>query len=213
MAYDKNASINIWVGNIGWYNEGYNTGDWFALPMDREELWKEINKACKVDRFHEELWLQDWEVPYGNVSEYESIDDLNALAAVIDSASEWQLEAAEAYIDYNGQYSAIECANIIMDADNISFIGYSFDVGSNEENYGYTLADMDGTLQYLRERGLEDYFDFERYGSDDSDVYLTDEGYLCLSGDDPSTNDYTALEILAEEGYYTEPDEDEGEEE
>lgn len=211
--YDATSPVRIWVGSYGYYNEGYLVGDWFSLPMDNDELWAGIKDACKVDRFHEEVGCFDHEcdVPGVNMDEYDSIDDLNAMAAALDAMNLCYEDALTAYLDYNGSFSPIEVANIAIDAESIPFYGYECggDYLSNEYKYGYTMVALNCDLmKLLVDNGIEDYFDYERYGRDYGDVYLTDEGYLCLSGDEPDTNTYTADEILRDNGYLTDEDDE-----
>ena len=50
---------SIWVGNLGYYNEGRLVGDWIALPVDPAELAGTIGERCHVDPFHEEVAIFD----------------------------------------------------------------------------------------------------------------------------------------------------------
>lgn len=208
-------SISIYPTNLGRYNEGYLVGDWIELPMKHDELWQTINKVCKVDPFHEEIFISDYETDSGIdllLSEYESIDEVNALAAAIDQLDPWELDAVVAFNDYDS-LDTMELANVCMDAENIPYFQYSVssDFMSNEEKLGYTFMELNPELQkVLDDHNLEDYFDYERYGRDMAmDCHLMDEGYIdCAMKGGPDTDSYNAQELLEELGYW-DADEDE----
>lgn len=211
--YDETKPVRIWVGNYGHYNNGYLVGDWFSLPMDRDELWAGINEACKCDRFHDEVGCFDYECDVRDcgLNEYMSIDSVNALAAAIENAYDHELRAAEAYMSQQSSTSVLQAANIIFDADSISFNGYLYnsDFMSKEEKYGRTmLEECDIELfNMLEERGYTDYFDYEAYGRDTDDT-LFEDGYLWANSDEPDDNAYEALELLEHFGYYIPKDDD-----
>jgi len=220
--YDETKPVRIWVGSYGLYNDGYLAGDWFSLPMDRDELWKGINDACHVTPFNEEVGCFDYECDIHGVrqhmSEYMSIDGVNALAAALESMDSRMDEGFEMWLDTQVNLSMLEIASAAIDADNIPYYGYYFDgygveniwgyvsgdTMSNEEKYGRTLADAFGITSKLEEMGVEDYFDYKDYGSSHFDVDLGDYGYLDTNGNQPRTDLYdNALELLEDTGYYT----------
>lgn len=213
MAYDKNASVNIWVGNIGRYNEGNLVGEWFGLPMNRTELWRAINKECKVDRLHEEVMIFDAECSIDGVSigEHSSIDDCNALAAAIDDLNGYERDAVELYAkNVMGNTDPLRVANVCMDCGSIPYYEYAYNGRSPEESYGLTMVyECNPELAEVLEKwGIEGYFDFEAYGRD-TDDYLFDNGYIEAGGDEPDDDWYSALEILEEYNLYAGEDEEE----
>ena len=213
MAHD--GTINIFVENLGRYNEGHIVGAWIPLPMQRDELWETIRKACKVDALHEEVFIADVEYDFGmpnvKIGEYDSIDDVNALAAAIENAENWDVvDGADAYA-YEHNLSIIQTASILHDDNgrNIPWFHYATDSGSKEYRYGWTLVHETDTelSNILHEYNVTDYFDYEKYGSGPTDDTLFDNGYLMYTGDDPDT-DSDAEEILSDYWLWTD-DEDE----
>lgn len=213
MAHD--GTINIFVENLGRYNEGHIVGAWIPLPMQRDELWETIRKACKVDALHEEVFIADVEYDFGmpnvKIGEYDSIDDVNALAAAIENADSWDdVYHADCYA-YEHNLSTIETASVLRDVDNVAWCSYTTDYGSENSRLGHTLIDEDEyLLARLREIGMEGYIDYEAYGRDArGDYTLCSDGFICDCDPDTSAD---AEEILRDLDYWTN-DEDEDEDE
>ena len=203
MATNNNA---IWTGSYGYYNEGMLVGEWVSLPMDSDALQATIRTACKVDAHHEEVGIFDTDFDFDGyqVSQYDSIDSVNALAAAIESADEHQLNAATAYMSMLCDLDALKAANIIMNADDIAYYAYTVDspLMSDDERLGYSLLEDTDTMRKLEDMGIVGYFDFEGYGRDarlSGDVDAFEDGYMVYSEVDDDT--YTASEILEMCGY------------
>ena len=75
--------LNIWVGNLGKYNEGELKGGWLELPKEKEEIDEFLKEVVGLNDEYEEYMINDFEtdLPY-KVNEYESIKMLNLLAKV-----------------------------------------------------------------------------------------------------------------------------------
>ena len=87
------GNFEAFVTNLGKYNEGMLVGEWVKLPTTDEEMQKVFERIGigKQDEFgqpDEEWFITDYECPiYGvqkMLGEYESLDKLNYLAALID---------------------------------------------------------------------------------------------------------------------------------
>jgi hypothetical protein len=183
--------MNIFITNLGKYNEGHLVGEWVKLPATSEELEAVYNRIG-INAEYEEMFITDYECDITGleIGEYTNIEQLNTVAKLLDDCD--NREAVEAYIGYNGSsnMTMLEIANIIAQADEISFFSYEFEGiqycenDSNEEKIGRTLAELNGITQMLEEKNIECYFNFERYGeSEGNDFYLTDNGYLDLRCD------------------------------
>ena len=90
------GDFEAFVMNLGKYNEGMLIGEWVKLPTTEEEMQKVFERIGigKQDEFgqpYEEWFITDYECPiYGvqkMLGEYESLDKLNYLAALIDELS------------------------------------------------------------------------------------------------------------------------------
>ena len=157
--YDKDAPINIWVGNLGKYNEGELVGEWFSLPCDDfDDEWEELMKRIGIGGRYEEVFCADWEcsIPGLTYSEYPDYEELNEIA------DEWErLDDTEQAI-----------VSIRMDMLDEGF----FDAISKTDDVCiyYGCQDMtDVAIRYIDETGMLDqsstlssYFDYEMFGRD-----------------------------------------------
>ena len=79
--------FDVYITNLGKYNEGYLMGEWVALPTTREEL-QEVFDRIGINEEYQEIFITDYDIELHGVSEilgeYENVDKLNYLAAVID---------------------------------------------------------------------------------------------------------------------------------
>ena len=162
--------LNIFVNTWGNYNEnGADGGEWITLPMDPEQLKKEMAAISDaMNDFDPEYCIHDYEwtteFELREIDENENIDDLN----------EWLQELASM-----DEYDQKEIA-AIMEAT-----GYSFeDAFEGKEAGAYTFyADM--SLEELAYELVEEcyftkdtpdiftrYFDYEAFARD-----LSFDGY------------------------------------
>lgn len=183
--------FNVFLTNLGKYNEGYLVGEWVSLPTTHEELqevFKRIGIGSK-DSFgytYEEWFITDYDIDIYGVSnllgEYTNLDELNYLASRLDELLLGELEDYKAILE-----SGLDDCRDIEDLINLTY---------NIDKYTiYSGIDDDWDLgnMYFQECGYEfemkknglgdliDYIDLERYGSDianeEGGVY-TDHGYV-----------------------------------
>ena len=137
--------LNIWVGNLGKYNEGELKGGWLELPKEKEEIDKFLKEVVGLNDEYEEYMINDFEtdLPY-KVNEYESIKMLNLLAKV--SENIYNMEAIEGYANSEGDLSIEELMNIIIQEDELPYYSYQIDswTMSAEEKYGYIMKEDAG---------------------------------------------------------------------
>ena len=162
--------LNIYLTNLGLYNEGILSGEWVTLPATDEEI-EAVKARTGYDEAHEEYFITDYESDVSGltVGEYDDIDELNELAEAIEEDP----TAAEALI-YFGYDSADEIRDNI---DNISYI--TTPEGSETEDFavGYYYAKELGCIDIPE--NIECYFDYESYGRDimlDGSFYTADNG-------------------------------------
>ena len=184
--------LNVWIGNLGKYNEGELVGEWLELPVSKKELdtflrekvglqltQEEVNKSlAETGVCYEEYMINDYETDLPiKISEYTNLTMLNLLALASEKVN--NMEAIEAYIDSQSTDDIEEIINIMLQEDDIPFYSYEEDSKylSNEEKYGMSKANWNGLQEVLEQHNVSDYFDYERYGADD-DVILYDTGYL-----------------------------------
>ena len=78
--------MNIYLTNLGKYNEGQLIGEWVELPVSNEELQK-VFERIGINEEYEEYFITDYECDFYEVGEYENIDTLNDIAERIDEGS------------------------------------------------------------------------------------------------------------------------------
>ena len=150
--------INIFITNLGKYNEGELIGEWVTLPISEEEL-KKVCERIGINEDYEEYFITDYECDFMKIGEYESISSLNEIAEKISELDEKEKKVAKALIS-ECNYTideAIEKVNngdyiIYYDCNDITDVAYQV-----VEECGY-LNDVPDTVTR--------YFDYESFGRD-----------------------------------------------
>ncbi|MBF2440914.1 antirestriction protein ArdA [Listeria seeligeri] len=70
--------MQVYVANLGKYNEGELVGAWFTPPIDYEEMEERIGLHGE----YEEYAIHDYELPF-EISEYTSINEINRLCELV----------------------------------------------------------------------------------------------------------------------------------
>ena len=204
--------LNVWIGNLGKYNEGELVGEWLKLPVSKQELntflrekvglqltQAEVDKALEEDGVcYEEYMINDYETDLPiKISEYENLDNLNLLATIAENVND--MDAINAYVDSQGEMTLEELANLMEQEDDIAYFRFSNDSSSMsaEEKMGYEMADATGLLSTLQKLQIEEFFDFEGYGSswENGDITILDNGYIDFGDSDIDLNRYTLEEL------------------
>lgn len=226
MNIDESKTIKVYVANLGKYNEGIHQGEWITLPMPKEELDRVLSEEIGLELdpekafqagmrgevVYEEYAIHDYDYDFGLKaigyipSEYDNLDDLNALAAQMQKRSLEDLENVNIWLnDCVGTEKTISnIANLVIQAEDIPFSTYEFEGienssnMSNETKLGYTFAELFGIQESLEAINAECYFDYEKYGNDCSfDYALSDKGYFDMTEDGPSLEQYGREDIKA----------------
>lgn len=187
------GDFEAFVTNLGKYNEGELVGEWVKFPTTEEEMQKVFERIGigSKDEFgqpYEEWFITDYECPiYGvqkMLGEYESLDKLNYLAALIDELSLSDQEKLVAVME-----AGCDEVSDIDDLINLTFNLDCYDVMpgiSDESDLGYYYAHEIGIYSEKDLGPLADYIDYERYGRDiamDEQGRFTDAGYVRCTGD------------------------------
>ena len=171
--------LNVWIGNLGKYNEGELVGEWLELPVSKKELdtflrekvglqltQEEVEMSLAENGVcYEEYMINDYETDLPiQISEYENLDNLKLLATIAENVND--MDAINAYVDSQGEMTIEELANLMEQEDNIAYYRFSNDnlFMSSEEKMGYEMAEITGLLATLQKMQIEDFFDFEGYG-------------------------------------------------
>lgn len=150
--------LNVYVTNLGKYNEGHLIGKWIKLPLnDFDEEFPEILKEIGIDgKYYEEYFITDFESEIGlTCGEYDSIKELNDKLEELQDLTEYELEIIEALVD-SGYY---DLENAIELKDNVMVYP---DCYSMEDVARYYLDETDA-LERIPD-DLRDFFDYEAYG-------------------------------------------------
>ena len=149
--------LNIFLTNLGLYNEGVLAGEWVSLPVSDFDL-EAVKIRIGVDEYHEETFITDYETDIHGVKvgEYDSIDDLNELAEALEDDDAAEIIGAMLEAGYTFE----EAMQKYNDGEYTFYSGCS-DMAEVAEQY----ADETGLLESIPER-LRYYFDFEALGRD-----------------------------------------------
>ena len=186
--------INLYLANLGKYNEGILKGEWVELPLSETELEevmvnigvahydKEGNFVPYVietdekgyEYVYEEYAIHDYETDLNiSISEYSNLDNLNAIA---ENVEKYELDYVNVLLDDG----AIGMKDLI-DGDleeimqNYTFVELEPNM-NEEQEVGYACVDeIYGGPEYLSKEILERYFDYEAFGRD---ILLSGEGFV-----------------------------------
>ncbi|MCJ7965710.1 antirestriction protein ArdA [Lachnospiraceae bacterium NSJ-171] len=169
--------MNIFITNLGKYNEGELIGEWATLPISEKEL-QGLFERIGINEEYEEYFITDYECDFYEVGEYENIKTLNEIAEEMEKLSEEAQKVAKAIMNdlgYNLE-EATRIANnndyrIYSDCDNMTDIAYQV-----VEEYGYLNNVPDNVARY---------FDYESFGRD-----------LGIEGTYIFTDDNEAIEVF-----------------
>lgn len=141
--------INVYVANLGKYNEGELVGKWVTLPTDLNELFVEIGLGQydengkyvhgvveydeRGNSYHyEEYAIHDYEAPF-SISEYSNLFALNEMAEQLDNLSSHEQEEVEMLLqtgefNINEAIEALENGNytIFTDCQTMEDVAYSW---------------------------------------------------------------------------------------
>ena len=176
--------IDAYVTNLGRYNEGHLDGEYLKLPATTEEV-QALLKRIHVDGVrYEEIFITNYETAvdglHGCLGEYESIDELNYLASLLDDMEEWEAERFAAAVDFGEYNSAKDLINLAQNLDCFEFYSGIED----EEDLGRFYIEEMCMLEVPEH--LEQYIDYEAYGRDmnlDEDGRFVNGGYVVRTGD------------------------------
>lgn len=170
--------MNVFVTNLGKYNEGCLVGEWVTLPVSEEDLKKVFqrigisNEPDESGNYYEEYFITDYECDFYNVGEYESIDTLNEIAEQLEELDEDQQDVVKAMMSECGYTfdEAIEKVNngdytIYNDCDDMEDVAYQV-----VEECGYLMNVPDNVARY---------FDYKAFGRDlrlEGTFIFTDNG-------------------------------------
>ncbi|HAP3026857.1 TPA: antirestriction protein ArdA [Enterococcus faecalis] len=145
--------MQVYISNLGKYNEGELVGAWFQPPIDMEEVKEKIGLN---DRY-EEYAIHDFELPF-EIDEYTSISEINRLCALVEEIEDTDIFKELREIQ-RMWFSSLE--ELIEHKDDI--ICYS-DCDSMEDVAAYYVEET-GQLGEVP-ANLQNYIDYQALGRD-----------------------------------------------
>ena len=161
---------------------------WLFLPMVQEEIDRALLRGGITDSADVRLRLEDSQLP-NEVDvlldmEYETLSDLNELAAATDGLSKADMEKLGAVVMLAKPKSAAQIKNLAESLD-------LFDLAPGAhtpQEYGKYMIQQSGRFEY--DENLDAFYDYEKYGTErmnEEDGMFTDRGYIAYKG-------YTSME-------------------
>lgn len=142
--------MKVYIVNLGKYVEGEDAGAWFTLPVDKDVVAERLG----LDSRYEEIAIHDYELPF-QIGEYESLDELNRLAGLIeDLPDDVQANLSDLIDEFGSVDDVAEVAEDLIYYD-----------GCSVEDVAMELIEDSGALDGLPE-DLRYYFDYEAYARD-----------------------------------------------
>lgn len=183
--YDHDCPFEAYITNLGKYNEGELVGEWVKFPTTYEEM-QEVFKRIGIDGVRYEEWfITDYDCYvsgiYDVLGEYESLDELNYLAASIEAMDKndfARFEAAIGVSDYAGSVK-----DLINLTENLNKYEIYPDVHDHDD-LGRLHIEEYGAMEVPDH--LKNYIDYEAYGRDialGEIGHFTDQGYVRDTGE------------------------------
>jgi antirestriction protein len=156
--------IEAFVTNLGKYVGGELRGEWLKLPAQTEDV-KDLFSRIGVDGvLYEEFFITDYNTQIDGLDrfgEYESIDELNYLAALLSDMDAGELEKFEAAAVYGDNGTSVK--DLINLAQNLDCYDFYPDISDHDDLGRYLIEEMD-CLEIPD--AIVNYFDYEAYGRD-----------------------------------------------
>ena len=172
------ALLEAYITNLGKYAEGQLVGETLKFPTTAEEVQSLLQRIGVDGIRYEEIFITSFDGDvlglHEHLGEYESIDELNYLAALLSEMDQSDIEKFEAVIDA-GEYTG-SVKDLINLTQNLDCFEFYSGVRSDEEL---------GRMYVLEFGGVEvpehliDYIDYEAYGRD---VRINDGGHYAPGG-------------------------------
>lgn len=180
--YNHECPFEAYITNFGKYNEGELVGEWVKFPTTHEAI-QQVLERIGIDGMRYEEWsITDYDCHVDNIynvlGEYESLDELNYLANVIDGMDQWDLERFQAAIDFGEYTNSVQ--DLINLAQNLDCYDVYPDVENHEDLGRYWVEDA-GVYDRDSLGVFANYIDYEAFGRDiamDECGNFTEHGYV-----------------------------------
>lgn len=165
--------------NLGLYPErGAGAGEYLKFPTTVEEVQALFSRIGIDGKQYEEYFITDYDSDIlgltDHLGEYESLDELNYLAHLLEEMTPAELEKLEAVMDAGEYTSSVK--DLINLTQNLDCFDFYSDVNSEEELGRMYIQDFEA-MQVPEH--LIDYIDYEAYGRD---IRINDGGHFAPGG-------------------------------
>lgn len=153
-----NIILNVFITNLGKYNEGELVGEWLELPATQKEIDDCLERIGIDYEEYEEYFITDSESDYGlKAGEYDDLDDLNDKAEQLANLDDDELGIITALMeeggyDFDEALDELDNVQIYWNCNNMTDVAYEY----LEES-----GALDGAPDFLAR-----YFDYEAFGRD-----------------------------------------------
>ena len=171
--------FEAYVTNLGLYPErGAGAGEYLKFPTTVEEVQALFSRIGIDGKQYEEYFITDYDSDIlgltDHLGEYESLDELNYLAHLLEEMTPDELEKLEAVMDA-GEYTS-SVRDLINLTQNLDCFDFYSDVNNEEELGRMYIQDFEA-MQVPEH--LIDYIDYEAYGRD---IRINDGGHFAPGG-------------------------------
>ena len=182
------TSFEIFLTNLGKYNEGELVGEWLRLPVSREELSQSfsrigIGSVNESGHCYEEWFITDYECPfpglYELLGEYEDLNRLNYFAALLEGLPEADRKKLGAIMG-SGCHSVHSLNELIQLILNLDCYELLEDI-REESDLGHLYLQEHRSCSPCGNCPMASYIDCASLGRDlalDEDGYFTEDGYV-----------------------------------
>lgn len=144
----------LYIANLGKYNEGYLVGDWITLPFDEDEFEEFLAEQVGINEEYEEYAIHDTDDMPFKVGEYDNVLKVNEKYQAYEEAVEYHGEdVVDAIVGYYGFDEGME---ILDGGDFIYWNGCD-----NMTDVAYEMVN-----EYGLPNDKEYYFDYEKFIQD-----------------------------------------------
>lgn len=172
FAYGHDCPFEVFITNLGKYNEGELAGEWVKFPTTPEKIIEVFTRIGigSTDEFgcpYEEWFITDYDCYvnglYDTAGEYESLDELNYLAEKFMSMSESEFAEYQAISETGEHTSTI--AELINLTENLDCFTILPEV-KTERDLGWYYLQETGILEEKSLGEWENYLDYAAFGRD-----------------------------------------------
>ncbi|MBC1400901.1 antirestriction protein ArdA [Listeria booriae] len=144
--------IQVYIVNLGKYTEGVSQGAWFTLPVSLTEVAEKIG----LNEQYEEFAIHNAIAPF-KITEYESLDRLNAIAEALDRESDNPIAKYAGDLVEEGWYTDI--LEVLEDLDRI----YAYEDCNSMGDVAYDFLTENGYLTGLPDI-ISNHIDYDSLG-------------------------------------------------